>query len=146
MTQTKLKPARVRTRQSAQSATEVGYCKPPKKSQFKPGQSGNPKGRPKGTRNQKTILQEALNEQIAYLEQGQRKSASRRELVILKLVEKALKGDARSFSVLLEKDAAFEDDSSKRVDEEKASKEDIDANDKALLAELFSNEDEEGKQ
>jgi hypothetical protein len=27
---------------------KVGYCSPPKHSQFKPGQSGNPLGRPKG--------------------------------------------------------------------------------------------------
>lgn len=32
-------------------AHEVGYGKPPKARQFKPGQSGNPKGRPKGSRN-----------------------------------------------------------------------------------------------
>ena len=28
---------------------EVGYKKPPKEGQFKKGQSGNPRGRPKGT-------------------------------------------------------------------------------------------------
>jgi hypothetical protein len=30
---------------------EVGYGRPPKGSQFTPGRSGNPKGRPKGARN-----------------------------------------------------------------------------------------------
>ena len=30
---------------------DVGYGKPPKHGRFKPGQSGNPKGRPKGSRN-----------------------------------------------------------------------------------------------
>ena len=30
---------------------EVGYGKPPKSTQFKPGRSGNPKGRTKGSRN-----------------------------------------------------------------------------------------------
>ncbi|MCC6949789.1 MAG: hypothetical protein IT539_18695 [Bradyrhizobiaceae bacterium] len=39
---------------------EVGYKKPPKAHQFKPGQSGNHRGRPKGKRNMRSILQEAL--------------------------------------------------------------------------------------
>lgn len=32
---------------------EVGYGKPPEATRFKPGKSGNPKGRPKGSRNRK---------------------------------------------------------------------------------------------
>ena len=136
MTDRKLKPPRVRVRK-AKSNEQVGYGRPPKHSQFKPGQSGNPKGRPKGAKNQKTIFQEALDTQIAYLEQGKRRMASRRELMILKLVEKALKGDPRAINILLEKDAAFEETERKTEREAKTSKEEIDAQDKALLAELF---------
>ena len=33
---------------SKSNKDKVGYCNPPKHSQFKPGQSGNPLGRPKG--------------------------------------------------------------------------------------------------
>ena len=39
---------------------EVGYGKPPKHTQFKPGQSGNRKGRPRGQRNFRTVVNDAL--------------------------------------------------------------------------------------
>ncbi|MEM1151208.1 MAG: DUF5681 domain-containing protein [Pseudomonadota bacterium] len=37
---------------------QVGYVKPPKETRFKPGQSGNPKGRPKGSKNKRPALHE----------------------------------------------------------------------------------------
>ena len=40
---------------------QVGYRKPPRHSQFKPGQSGNPRGRKKGSRGLKTDLHAELN-------------------------------------------------------------------------------------
>ena len=43
------------------SDDDVGYGKPPRSRRFKPGQSGNPKGRPKGAKNRDTILRELLN-------------------------------------------------------------------------------------
>ena len=46
---------------------EVGYGKPPKHTRFQPGQSGNPRGRPKGTKNLKTDLEEELSERVQSL-------------------------------------------------------------------------------
>jgi hypothetical protein len=37
---------------------EVGYDRPPARTQFKPGQSGNPQGRPRGSRNTRPTLSE----------------------------------------------------------------------------------------
>ena len=44
------------------SDEDVGYGKPPKANQFKPGKSGNPKGRPKGARSEATMLVELLSQ------------------------------------------------------------------------------------
>lgn len=58
-------------------ADKVGYGMPPKRSQFQPGQSGNPKGRAKGARNLATNVRAVLGRRIMVVERGQRKSAAR---------------------------------------------------------------------
>ena len=81
--------------------SEVGYGKPPKKYQFKPGKSGNPKGRPKGTRNLVTDLAEELSESIQVNEGGKVKKISKQRAMIKAQVAKALKGDVRAANTLL---------------------------------------------
>ncbi|MFG1261012.1 DUF5681 domain-containing protein [Xanthobacter flavus] len=49
---------------------EVGYRKPPVHARFKKGQSGNPKGRCKGTQNLATDFGEELGERIRVREGG----------------------------------------------------------------------------
>jgi len=51
------------TKKPASKKRKTGYKKPPVENQFKPGQSGNPSGRPPG-KNLKTILREMLAEEI----------------------------------------------------------------------------------
>ena len=43
---------------------EVGYGKPPKEHQFKPGRSGNLKGRPKSKKSGLTDISKLLNEPV----------------------------------------------------------------------------------
>ena len=80
---------------------EVGYGKPPKAGQFRKGQSGNPRGRPKGARGVKTLLDEALSKEITVSEGGQTSRVSKREALILSLITKALKGDIRAAGQVL---------------------------------------------
>jgi Family of unknown function (DUF5681) len=54
----------------------VGYRRPPRNRQFKPGQSGNPTGRPKGAKNFATALAEELDAPITATENGKRKTIS----------------------------------------------------------------------
>ena len=79
---------------------EVGYGKPPKHTRFKPGQSGNPRGRPKGTNNLKTDLMEELRENIVIREGDQSHKVSKQRAFVKTLVARTLKGDARSATLL----------------------------------------------
>jgi hypothetical protein len=79
-----------------------GRGNPPEHSRFKKGVSGNPKGRPKGSKDQPVIdiISEFQNLLTAYREGGRAKRASRLELLLKKLVNSALEGDARSAELL----------------------------------------------
>jgi uncharacterized protein DUF5681 len=79
----------------------VGYCRPPLHTRFKPGQSGNPRGRPKGTANLKTDLGEELSERIRVREGERNLKVSKQRAMLKALVAKALKGDARAATVIL---------------------------------------------
>ena len=79
---------------------EVGYCKPPKHSQFKKGQSGNPKGRPKKSRNAKTILTETFDELVEIKTNGKAKKLTVREIMYRAQAGKAARGDTKAFQVL----------------------------------------------
>ncbi len=72
---------------------EVGFGKPPRHSQFKPGQSGNPSGRPKGAKSFETELEDVLKQQTAVTSGGQTRYVSTVKAVLLRLRHKALSGE-----------------------------------------------------
>jgi hypothetical protein len=88
---------------------DVGYKKPPKESQFIRGQSGNPKGRPKGSKNISTMFNQITNELIQVTENGRSKSMTRMEAVIHQLTNKALSGDPRVMREFLHLGRMFEE-------------------------------------
>jgi hypothetical protein len=80
---------------------EVGYKKPPKHSQFKKGQSGNPRGRPRGAKNMTTLLGEALDEKVIVTDNGRRRKVSKREIIVTQLVNRSAQADLKAMQILL---------------------------------------------
>ncbi len=79
---------------------KVGFGNPPLGTRFKKGQSGNPRGRPPGSRNHKTILREIAHEKHAYREGGRKKKASLVELIIMTVRNEAAKGNPLALKLL----------------------------------------------
>jgi len=79
----------------------VGYGKPPTHSRFKTGQSGNPRGRPKGTLNLATVLERTLREKVVINENGRRKIITKLEAAVKQVVNKAASGDPAALRQLM---------------------------------------------
>ena len=79
----------------------VGYKRPPKLTRFKPGKSGNPKGRPKHVRNLKTDILEELGEVIRVREGDRELTIPKQRALIKALVAAAIKGDMRATNAIV---------------------------------------------
>src|SRR5260370_6888859 len=80
---------------------EAGYGRPPVKTRFRKGQSGNPAGRPRGSKNLATLFEAELGERIAVSENGRRKRITKQQAMVKHVVNKALSGDSRLLQLLL---------------------------------------------
>ena len=86
---------------------EVGYRRPPQSYQFKAGQSGNPKGRPKGAKGEATILRELLNRKITVREGGKSRKVTVLEAILTRIAEDSLKGNVKSAAFVLNRYGAM---------------------------------------
>ncbi|WP_283808641.1 DUF5681 domain-containing protein [Variibacter gotjawalensis] len=105
----------------------VGYCKPPRAHQFKPGQSGNMKGRPKKKTDRSTLACKALNRKVTVTINGKTCRMTIEEIGLRKLADKSAAGNIKAFSYLHAM-------SSERVDEDA---EDTSAFDEMLIEEAI---------
>jgi hypothetical protein len=77
------------------------YQRPPRKGQFKPGQSGNLRGRPPGSKNIRTYVNEYLNKKITIIEGGKTRKAPRAEAIAIQLVNRAAKGEPKDLAAIM---------------------------------------------
>lgn len=83
---------------------EVGYGKPPVSGQFKKGQSGNPKGRPKGAKGVLASMKRELESTITVREAGREIRISKLDAVAKQLANKAVSGDMKAIDQCLKLD------------------------------------------
>jgi hypothetical protein len=79
----------------------VGYGRPPVANRFKPGTSGNLKGRPKGAKNLRSLIREAMIASIPIQEGEKTRRVTRLEGVVLRQIQGALKGNDKSAMAVL---------------------------------------------
>ena len=75
---------------------QVGYGKPPARTRFKKGQSGNPSGKRKCSGNVKNRLEKFFGTPIAVIDAGRRRRLLPEEILMKKLVNEAAKGDVQA--------------------------------------------------
>src|SRR3984893_16408149 len=79
----------------------VGYRRPPKATQFAAGKSGNPKGRPKGSRSVGAVLKDILQQKIAVTENGKTRRIPALEVMLRRLANDAMRSDPNAIRLLL---------------------------------------------
>jgi Family of unknown function (DUF5681) len=93
--------AKKRTKGSG-SGQKVGRGNPPKHTQFRKGQSGNKKGRPKGSRNLSTYIMEAARDQVTATVGGRTRTISKLQATTMQLATKAAGGDQAAIGRFLD--------------------------------------------
>jgi hypothetical protein len=81
----------------------IGYGKPPPHTRFQKGKSGNPKGRPLGSRNTATLLAKTLSERVTVRKNGRQKKITKAELICELMVNKAASGDWGPLKLLFDR-------------------------------------------
>jgi len=81
---------------------KVGKGRPPIETRFKPGVSGNPAGRPKGSRGLSAVIAAALSEKVTIVEHGRRRSITKLEAAAKQMANKAAAGDAKAAKLIID--------------------------------------------
>ena len=79
----------------------VGYGKPPQHGQFRKGRSGNPKGRPKKSKNMSTIMKELMESPVTIRQNGRQRNAPFCEAFVHRLAARAMDGSPRDMIAMM---------------------------------------------
>lgn len=80
----------------------VGYGRPPQHTRFQPGRSGNPKGRPKGSKNFNTVFAEELAQPVTLIENGKRKRMPKSRALAKQTINRALGNDTKATAMIFD--------------------------------------------
>lgn len=83
-------------RPKEESNDPIGYGRPPREHRFRPGQSGNPRGRPKGAQSLASQVQQAYTAPVIVHEGARTSRIPRLAAVARRQIDQALKGDSRA--------------------------------------------------
>jgi hypothetical protein len=81
---------------------KFGYRHPPQHSRFKAGRSGNPSGRPQGSKNFSTLFAEELARPVTLTENGKRKKMPKRQALAKQMINKALSSDPKATALVVD--------------------------------------------
>jgi hypothetical protein len=87
---------------AADAGHRVGYRRPPRHGRFQPGQSGNPRGRPKGVKSLPDIVRKIVGQKVTVTENGRARRIPRLEAILLRAAGEASRGDPRALRLLLQ--------------------------------------------
>lgn len=91
----------IKSARTMDDSEDVGYKRPPRRSQFKLGQSGNPSGKAKGLRSMTAELRDILGEEMTFAAGGAVKTMSKQRALALSLVTAAIEGDLRATAIVM---------------------------------------------
>ena len=115
------------------SDTEARYRQPPKATRFKPGQSGNPSGRPKAAKRLLSELEAALSAPVTIKVGSRKRRVSKMQAAVKSLADRAAAGDPRVLRMLLAELRHAES----RAAEEPAVQETLSATDQEVIAAML---------